>query len=393
MEEVITLADFIEYSDEIFLDVKHFKGECVDGKEQYYLSTSHALYDYVKKSKNGEKPNFTSANMDMFLNKVKYFLYPQKRSEQYKKDISVKDFSSYCVNMFYRRFGIDFDFLRITPDETNVAFVEKQKECLVDLFRDCLYFISEKMKIEKVEKGTWNRLLMIEYQNIRYQLFQEDREYLFSKYNVFLRPELEDYVSSFSRAFHHLKRVYRDGVVVIGKSEFLYDLHKDAQMQYVKAKCTIDLIFCIISATEKSDILNQIQKLNFYVFKYEDENNQIDEVRISLRKFKEFYETLDDINSEQKSTLIENLLYYVWGAVGTFPEQCAITYSMYKENYKYYYEEYKEIYEKIFEIKKKHREIYYNVHAVNFYEFQSMVQKTMLFLFREYCCQTDGDAE
>ena len=385
MEEVITLADFIEYSDEIFLDVKHFKGECVDGKEQYYLSTSHALYDYVKKSKNGEKPNFTSANMDMFLIKVKYFLYPQKRSEQYKKDISVKDFSSYCVNMFYRRFGIDFDFLRITPDETSVAFVGKQKDCLVDLFQNCLYFLQ---RVERVEKKTWNGLLMIEYQNIRYQLFLENKNYLFLKYNAFLKSELKDYASSFSSAFHHLKEVYRGGVI-IGKNDFLNRLREDAQLQYIKARCTVDLISSIISATGKSDILNKIEKLNCYIFKYEDENSKVSSVRSSLREFKEFYEALDDINLEQKSTLIENCLYSICHMVYTFPDECVIAYSMYKDDYEYYYKKYEKIYERIFEIKRKHREIYYNVHTMNLHRFQYMVQNTKLSLFLESHWRTD----
>ena len=205
---------------------------------------------------------------------------------------------------------------------------------------------------------------------------------------LFLKLELKDYALSFSSAFHHLKKVCRGGVI-IGKNDFLNRLREDAQLQYIKARCTVDLISSIISATGKSDILNKIEKLNCYIFKYEDENSKVSSVRGSLREFKEFYEALDDINLEQKSTLIENCLYSICHMVYTFPDECVIAYSMYKDDYEYYYKKYEKIYKRIFEIKRKHREIYYNVHTMNLHRFQYMVQNTMLSLFLESHRRTD----
>lgn len=52
------MVDFIEYTDEIFPNLKHYRGVSSNG--QYYLSDSHALYYYVRKNRDGNDATFTS---------------------------------------------------------------------------------------------------------------------------------------------------------------------------------------------------------------------------------------------------------------------------------------------------------------------------------------------
>lgn len=112
-----------------------------------------------------------------------------------------------CVNMFYKRFGIEFDFLRITSDKTNTDFVEEQKHCLVDLFSQCLYWL----KIGKqIEESIWDKLLRMFYRDLRFQLSKIDIKYLILTYNPFLKSELRESALCSSRAFHQLMKLLRN---------------------------------------------------------------------------------------------------------------------------------------------------------------------------------------
>lgn len=117
---MIKIFDFIEYTEEIFAGVKNTVG--VKTKSGYYLTDSQALSVYVKKCHQNPKHSFTSASMSGFLNKCRYFIYPENRMQDCKIDISVREFSERCVTMFFKRFGINFGFLRINSD--NEKYIE-----------------------------------------------------------------------------------------------------------------------------------------------------------------------------------------------------------------------------------------------------------------------------
>lgn len=201
--------------------------------------------------------------MDMFINKVNYFLYPDKRLESccadFKdKDISIEDFSVYCVNMFYKRFGIEFDFLRIIPDKADSAFVEGQKRCLVDLFKQCLYWLN----IGKgVQEEIWDKLLKMFYRDLRFQLLKIDRKYLMSTYDPILKSELKEYALCSGNAFHHLKNLYTHTNYVIGNDELVNHMQNAADDQYTIFKKTIQFISALVSAKSKQDIHGVVENL------------------------------------------------------------------------------------------------------------------------------------
>lgn len=394
------MADFIEYTDEIFPGVKHLKGVCVEGKELYYLSDSHALYDYVQKFRNGFDVNFTPENMDMFINKANYFLYPDKRLKSCNadlkgkdkgkdKDISVEDFSFYCVNMFYKRFGIEFDFLRITSDKTDAAFVEGQKCCLVDLFRQCLYWLQIG---KKIHKNMWDKLLRMFYRDLRFQLSKIDITYLMLTYNPFLKSELREYALCSNRAFHQLKNLYTHTNYVVGNDALVDRMNKAAIEQFKKAEDTVRLIYSLVFAENKQDINEVVENLC---------SQNPPPIRLTACEphiypveFKKFYSKLDDKNATWKAELINAWMSCNLIGIYESSDASALTYAMYKEEYQLFYDKYKSLCAKILQIKKEKKEAYWNVLTEKVLHFESMLHNTAFCLFLQLCsCETEDDEE
>lgn len=386
------MADFIEYTDEIFPRLKHLKGVCVEGKEQYYLSKSHALYDYVQKSRNGFDVNFTSANMDMFINKMNYFLYPDKRSKSDNanlkdRDISVDDFSLYCVNMFYKRFGIDFNFLRITSDKTNTDFVEEQKHCLVHLFSQCLYWLK---KVKKTDENVWDELLRIFYRDLRFQLSKIDIIYLIREYNPFLPYELREYAQCSIIAYHKLKKLYMHANYVLGNDELVNEMQKFSNEQLKKSEDTVRLISSLVSAENKQDIKAVVEGL---CFKNPPPISQAGYgLYIRPTEFEDFYLKLDDKNEYWRKALIDKWMSCIWSEIGEKLDTSVLMYAMYKENEQDFYNKYISLCAELWQIKNEKKEAYWNVLTEKVLNFESRLNSTAVCLFF-YKTNEDGEEE
>jgi len=247
---MIRIFDFIEYTEEIFDGVKNTVG--VKTKSGYYLSDSQALSIYVKKCRQNPNHNFTAANISGFLNKCRYFIYPEKRTENYKVDISVREFSERCVAMFFKRFGINFSFLRINSDNEN--FVKVQKKCLENLFEQIISLFSRQ---KDFKENDFLHLLEMYYCRYRFELYNTDMDCLFNNYNAIMQSELSDYLICTTNAFHKLKFIYTKANYVVGRKEYIQEIRKHyrEQINEIKSACRL------ISDTVKSG-KNNIKNFN-----------------------------------------------------------------------------------------------------------------------------------
>ncbi len=247
---MIRIFDFIEYTEEIFEGVKNTVG--VKTKSGYYLSDSQALSMYVKKCRQNPNHNFTAANISGFLNKCKYFIYPENRTENYKVDISVRDFSERCVAMFFKRFGINFNFLRINSD--NEKFVEVQKKCLENLFEQIISMFSRQ---KGFGENNFLHLLEMYYCRYRFDLHKIDMDYMFIHYDVIMQSELNDYLICTTNAFHSLKFIYTRANYVVGRKEYIQEIRKHYQKQIKEIKSACRLIADIVKSGG-----NNVKKIN-----------------------------------------------------------------------------------------------------------------------------------
>lgn len=277
---MIKLSDFIEYTEEIFVGVKNTVGDRLDSR--YFLCESPSLSTYVKDCRKSSNRSFTSSNCSGFLNKCRYFIYPENRSEQYKADISVKDFSERCVFMFFKRFGINYSFLRITPELTdNKEFIAVQKRCLEDLFEQ----IMKNFMIQKCyEEDDFLCLLKLYFCRYRFDLYKIDMGYLLGHYDILMQSELNDYLIYTTNAFHKLKFIY-SGSKVVGRKEFISMLKNNYIKQIKKLNGTFNAIADVMKAKKKENVekyLNEIFKEEYSDWK-EDEDWKLKFLHLSLR--------------------------------------------------------------------------------------------------------------
>lgn len=214
---MINIFDFIKFTEELFVGVKNTIGEEISSG--YYLIDSHMLSDYVKKCQESPKHNFTTANTAGFLNKCRYFLYPEKRAEHYKADISVRTFSECCVTMFFKRFGVNFSFLRINSDHEK--FVEVQKKCIENLFEQVLSWFRKRKSLEEHD---FLQLLEMCYCRYRFELYNIDKDYFLNNYEYLLQSELNDYNNCSIKAFHKLKIMYTKSNNTAGNVSYLDEI-------------------------------------------------------------------------------------------------------------------------------------------------------------------------
>lgn len=210
MSDYISFFDFLEQTEYIFTGFISVIG--MENKEtgKIFLKDDPTLRNYKNKYKKAEsiddkRPSLKDNHRKIFLNKCKYYLYPDKRESEYTlkngdRVESIEIFSAKCVTLFFQITEINFSFLRINPDYSNQKFVLRQKQCLIDLF-DSLFTLfmkstsEEKRLIEKngelqAEKVNdfkfknvvpmneflkWVKYLYIKY---RYKLSQIDPEHL-----------------------------------------------------------------------------------------------------------------------------------------------------------------------------------------------------------------------
>lgn len=276
---MIKLSDFIEYTEEIFAGVKNTVGERVGSC--YFLYENQTLSTYVKDCKKKPNRSFTSANCSDFLNKCRYFIYPERRAEQYKADISVKNFSERCVLMFFKRFGINYSFLRITPELTdNKEFIAEQKRCLEDLFEQ---IIKNFMIQSSYEENFFADMLKLYYCRYRFDLYKVDMGYLLGHYDILMQSELNDYLIYTTDAFHKLKFIY-SGSKAVGLKEFISTVKNQYTRQIKELNKTLNVLADVMKAKKKENVekyLNKIFKEEYFAWR-EDKNWKLKFIHLYL---------------------------------------------------------------------------------------------------------------
>lgn len=279
---MIKLSDFIEYTEEIFSGIKNTVGDEIDSC--YFLYDSPMLSAYVKECKQKSKRSFTAADCSGFLNKCRYFIYPEKRFKQYKADISLKDFSERCVFMFSKRFGINLSFLRITPGLTeNEEFISEQKRCLEDLFVQ----IMKNFMIQSCYKESFfSDILRLYYCRYRFDLYRVDMRYLLGNYDLLMQSELNDYLFYTTDAFHKLKFICTESKV-IGRKSFVETLKTNYTKQIKELNETFNATADVMKAKKKEDVeeyLNKIFKEEYFAWR-EDKNWKLNFLHLSLQQY------------------------------------------------------------------------------------------------------------
>lgn len=247
---MIKIFNFIECTEEIFVGVKNTVGGKT--KSEYYLKDSQALSKYVKKCRKNPECNFTAASISGFLNKCRYFIYPERRMENYHIDISVREFSERCVTMFFEKFGINFSFFRINSD--NKKFIEVQKKCLENLFEQIISMFSKHGDFEERE---FLYFLKMYYCRYRLELYNTDMKFLFDNYDVLIQSELNDYVRYTTNAFHKLKSIYTRARHIYERDEYILEIRR----HYQKNIKDIETVCEQVSDAMKSGV-NNIENLN-----------------------------------------------------------------------------------------------------------------------------------
>ena len=163
--------------------------------------------------------------------------------ENYHIDISVREFSERCIAMFFKRFGINFNFLRINSD--NKKFIEIQKKCLENLFEQIISMFSKHGDFEERE---FLYFLKMYYCRYRLELYNTDMKFLFDNYDVLIQSELNNYITYTTKAFHKLKSIYTRAKYVYGRDEYILEIGK----HYKKNKKDIEMACKQVSDAMKS---------------------------------------------------------------------------------------------------------------------------------------------
>lgn len=350
---IIRIFEFIEYTEELFDGVKNTIGGKTNLK--YYLSDSQALSLYVKKCQKNPNHKFTAANISGFLNKCRYFIYPEKRMENYKVDISVKEFSERCIAMFVKRFGINFSFMRINSD--NKKFVAMQKKCLENLFEQIILMFS---KQKTFSKNDFLYLLEMYYCRYRFELYNVDMNYLIKNYDVILQSELSDYVICTTNAFHKLKFIYTRATYVIGYEEYIREIRMqyDKQIKWLQSTCR--LISDIFDANKKEDVKQYIGSLENHVYNSD--------------RMKEIYVCWNNKYENWKSELLH--LYFCNNLPNDISGLSVIaTYMLYSGNYENVLNDFNQLCSCITDIRNKHSELYDKILDRELIKFECVLNK------------------
>lgn len=319
------LVDFIEELDYLFVGFKNTVGEKIpDTMEEnenckFYLRKSQTLDDYVKKYKENKHPKFTLNNYKQLLYKCCYYIYPDKRGEEYEtskgdKVISLEEFSDRCVTLFFKLSGIHFSFLRIDRQKASEQFVRAQQQCLENIFFKTIgCFVCNELYLTKED---FQQALKMMYVSYRFKLCRVDIVYLLTNFYPYMENEIVDYISCTTTAYKELKAESKANYVV-GKEEQTSRLKSWYYDGISAIYDKIADIQKIISAKKKEDVV-KCQAMRCA----EEPQVQLDEQSLA------FWEELDKVyNANWKNFTIDETLSFTISA-------CSMISSiLYLENY------------------------------------------------------------
>lgn len=136
MYEGISFFQFLEQTEYIFNGFISVVGKRNKNTGKIFLKDSTTLRNYKKKYREaleirGKCPHLVDKTKNYFLDKCRYFIYPENRENEYtlkngEPVESLEIFSSKCVTMFFQLTGINFSFLRIDTTCKKKEFVKLQ---------------------------------------------------------------------------------------------------------------------------------------------------------------------------------------------------------------------------------------------------------------------------
>lgn len=218
----IELYDILKRSDYLFPDMATAVG--LNNNGRYDLIRNQTLSDVINEIKNykmqkkfdtetdDEKKTrkFTPNNLEQFLYKCCYFIYPEKRdigsNYKIKNDITPDEFSRKIVNIFFELSGVYFSYLIIDSTIENKDFIKKQKEYLKELIDYTLKFFML-FKRQKTTYTNFASFLEGQFYKFRFLLFNE---YIIEtlRCNPLSQQEWHRFYQTVSKAFDQMKRMY-----------------------------------------------------------------------------------------------------------------------------------------------------------------------------------------
>lgn len=260
------IGDFIDCTTRLFegfLETAGYKRESDDkkgNKDWYYLDKNRGLMDYVNKLKKGHLPKFTANNRECYLNRCRYYIYKEKRENNYKsrKNIEVdspETFSRKTVELFFELSGINFSFLRLQQiDEKSsrldIALRYAQELCLDGLFTDTVNYLSwyeERYNDKKPYSFQLVNLWKLLFRKYRYLLFPflskkaASIQEPFMNEEFFLNEELLQHVRFLTGAYYEVierSKVYDEhfyeGQESLGRINYIVEEGEKEKIQRLK---------------------------------------------------------------------------------------------------------------------------------------------------------------
>ncbi|MGN0605972.1 MAG: hypothetical protein ACI4JM_05575 [Oscillospiraceae bacterium] len=153
--------------------------------------------------------------------------------------------------MFFKRFGINYSFLRMTPELTeNKEFISVQKRCLEDLFEQ---IIKNFMIQSSYDESLFSDMLKLYYCRYRFDLYKVDMGYLLGHYDILMQSELSDYLIYTTDAFYKLKFIY-SGSKAVGLKEFISMVKNQYTRLIKELNETFNATADVIKAKKKEDV-------------------------------------------------------------------------------------------------------------------------------------------
>lgn len=302
MSDVISFADFLKQANYIFTGFESTIGE-QNKSGEYSLASKRSLSRYISNYKNGQFQHLKDEICQYFLNKIRYYIFPEKRQSEYEsadgsRVESLDVFSDKCVTLIFQLTGINFSFLRISSENKNKEFIEEQKcyletlfEMIVSLFKSAeasLYTLNENEKIKYsgivkcvLSKEDLRNYVKLYYTYARWQLLLKFSQYLVSNYSLFTADELINCTRYSSYAYNQLKHLISESKYDLNKDEAEEKLKKGYQNSAAALKKIVNGIIKILDSDAIEDIKKFLSPKLEREFDYSISHNNLIHVKKS----------------------------------------------------------------------------------------------------------------
>lgn len=262
---LIRAYEFLEMADGLFGNFTSTVGDSqqIGNSIRYELVLRPTLRDYIKQCKDGKNVKLMQNQCKVFVEKCCYYLYPEKRIQEYKLKNgepveSIDRFTERCVSFFFQLTGIDFDFLRIYSQAKKI-FSDEQKKCLEMLFTDIMQLFRN-AECNQIEKNQFIHFAKLEYVKIRYALLKVDLDYLSDRYSPFRRDEMVHFVQYTLKAHQDLNSMFTDANYLIGRKAKITSMKDGFKKSTAALKKLIKHIESVVSLEGRKEIEKLLKK-------------------------------------------------------------------------------------------------------------------------------------